>query len=489
MAKRADGAAAPAATPGLVLDGRYRLEQVRAEHQLEAGARSVLWRAIDLPLDRRVAVRLLENLDDDTHESVVAAAARASRLTDGRFVRVLDVGMIDLATGPVTWIATEWVDAPSLAAVVRGEPLAPEAATEVVRQCAEALAGADAAGCHHGRLHPEQVLLPAGGLPRITGLEIAAALPPPPGDATAPPSGDPAAADAVGLGALLFAALTGRSVQPGRPGLPAADARVARQARPRLVRAGIGKDLDDITHRALTGGFADPRAVGRSLSLLPSRPLHAPPPDAPTGPAAWNRWAWRVGPPVVVLAIGLLGWAVGSDLGRVPNPARQQHAALPPAHAAGPGTKHATLVWHAPPAIVSFDPQGDGEEDPDAVTLAVDRDPTTAWETARYRGDSHLGGLKPGVGLLLDLGRRRSVRVAELALTAAGATFDLRAGDTAPANATDLPLVATRSDAGDHVQVNLDNPVRARYWLVWFTNLPPEGGGFQVGVAELALLG
>jgi hypothetical protein len=38
-------------------------------------------------------------------------------------------------------------------------------------------------------------------------------------------------------------------------------------------------------------------------------------------------------------------------------------------------------------------------------------------------------------------------------------------------------------------RLTLAHPVRARYWLVWFRALPPAGHGFQVGVAELALLG
>jgi hypothetical protein len=35
----------------------------------------------------------------------------------------------------------------------------------------------------------------------------------------------------------------------------------------------------------------------------------------------------------------------------------------------------------------------------------------------------------------------------------------------------------------------LHSAVKARYWLVWFTNLPQDTGGFRVGVVEVALLG
>jgi hypothetical protein len=194
-------------------------------------------------------------------------------------------------------------------------------------------------------------------------------------------------------------------------------------------------------------------------------------------------------PPLLVVTIGIAGWVIGSELGRVPLVARQHHATLPPEKQNGPQHNRVRLVWHRPPAVTSFDPGGDGEENPDATSLAVDRDPTTAWTTDTYRNDPHLGGLKSGVGLLLDLGRPRQVQVADLVLSAAGADVEIHAGDQVPTQAGDLPTVAQRSDARSSLRLNLAHPVTARYWLVWFTKLPPDAGGFRVGVAEVALLG
>jgi hypothetical protein len=173
----------------------------------------------------------------------------------------------------------------------------------------------------------------------------------------------------------------------------------------------------------------------------------------------------------------------------VPSTARQHQAALPPAQASAPGTGKAHLVWRHAPAASGFDPEGDGQENDDEAALAVDRDRTTAWTTDLYHGNSHLGGLKSGVGLLLDLGKPTSVRIAELALTAPGADVEIRAGDQAPSAAADLPLIAGHDGASQRTKFAFDSPRRARYWLIWFTNLPPESGGFGVGVAEVALLG
>src|SRR4051794_21585318 len=186
---------------GTVLDRRYELELERGQQRLGGGVRSVLWRAVDRSLDRHVAVRVVAGLDDDGRELLLEAAALASRTSDARFVRVLDVGLVGRRRN-VVWLATEWVEGPSLAAVLRGEPLRPAVATEVVRQCAEALVAAERDGLTHGRLHADQVLLPPGGSPRITDLHTAVLV----HDAAGSATWD----DVRGLGALLFASCTGQ---------------------------------------------------------------------------------------------------------------------------------------------------------------------------------------------------------------------------------------------------------------------------------------
>src|SRR5689334_1169228 len=146
----------------MLLDARYSLEHVRAERQVSDERSVALWRATDTSLGRRVAVLLVTGRTKRSRREVADAAARASRLTDGRCVRVLDIGEADIGAEPVTWVASEWVDAPSLTAVLRRGVLRPPLAVELVRQCAEALALASGQGARHGRLHPDEILLPAG---------------------------------------------------------------------------------------------------------------------------------------------------------------------------------------------------------------------------------------------------------------------------------------------------------------------------------------
>jgi putative peptidoglycan lipid II flippase len=471
------GAESRAVAPGLVLDGRYRLELLRSE-RAAGDARIQLWRAVDEPLERHVAVLVVSGLRATARAELLKTATRISRFVDGRCVRILDVGALGARSG-AAWVASEWVDGPSLAALLRNGPLPGPVAAEIVWQCADVLALAADHGLEHGWLQPDHVLLPAGGVPRITGLGLTAAL---------HPDVEPVR-DGRSLGALLFAALTGRWPLPNWTGLPPVDERTARAARPRLVRGGVDPALDQIAYAALTGSLADPAAVASALAKVPRRSIDAPEPAPPARRSlAWQRWAWRIVPPVAVVALAAAAWGVGRDLGRLPNEARQPRAALPPAHANASGAT-ATLVWHRPPLVSSFDPEGDGQENDDQAELAVDRDPTTAWTTARYRGDPHFGGLKSGVGLLIDLRTPASVRLAELALTTAGADVEIRAGDTRPQQAADLPLVATTQAAPVRTRFTFARPVRARYWLIWFTSLPKQGDAYQVGVAEVALLG
>ena len=115
------------------------------------------------------------------------------------------------------------------------------------------------------------------------------------------------------------------------------------------------------------------------------------------------------------------------------------------------------------------------EEQRDEVGLAVDGQAATAWSTDRYR-TADLGGLKPGVGLLLDLGAPTALSRVDVDLTAAGAGLEVRAGDRLGIDETSLPLVARDDAAREVARLVVPAGTRARYWLVWLTRLPADDG-------------
>jgi len=131
--------------------------------------------------------------------------------------------------------------------------------------------------------------------------------------------------------------------------------------------------------------------------------------------------------------------------------------------------------------------ESDGDN-PELARLAIDGSPATAWHTQWY-ATAGFGNLKPGTGLLLDMGRSVTVTSAQIMLGAiTGADLQLRAGGE-PVLA-DLRPVARATDAGGVVTMRPARPAKARYLLLWFTLLPPDSSGtFEAIVYDVRLQG
>jgi hypothetical protein len=92
---------------------------------------------------------------------------------------------------------------------------------------------------------------------------------------------------------------------------------------------------------------------------------------------------------------------------------------------------------------------------------------------------------------VLSLDEPKQARQLSLALTAAGADFTVyaTADDTVPSQVADgsgWQRVVARTGAGERLTVRLSGGPR-RHYLVWFTNLPQDGGGYRIGIAEAVL--
>ena len=147
---------------------------------------------------------------------------------------------------------------------------------------------------------------------------------------------------------------------------------------------------------------------------------------------------------------------------------------------------------------VDFDPRADGgsaQENPQEAALAVDGDRKTAWRTERYRKRPDFGGLKPGVGLVLDLGRSREIR--EVKLTLLGGPTAVEARVPATPSADEAPMESQehwRKVAGAGSQTGTFtltfDAEQTRYLLVYLTELPPvEENYFRGAVAEVEVFG
>ena len=181
---------------------------------------------------------------------------------------------------------------------------------------------------------------------------------------------------------------------------------------------------------------------------------------------------------ILLLVVSVLaGWLLG------------HHGTSP--HSAAPVTGPSAAVPHSrvlrPVSATGFDPYGSGQN-AQLARLAIDGSPATAWHTEWYT-TAKFGNLKPGTGLLIDMGRLATITGARITLgSSAGADFQLRVGSSA--SLARLRTVAHADGAGGQVNLRLAAPARGRYVLIWFTQLPPDGSGtFEASVYNVRLEG
>jgi serine/threonine-protein kinase len=141
-------------------------------------------------------------------------------------------------------------------------------------------------------------------------------------------------------------------------------------------------------------------------------------------------------------------------------------------------------------AVVDHDPFGDdGRENPGLAALAVDGDPTTAWESVGYATRA-FGGLKPGLGLLLDLGEQRDVASVSLLLGGTGHDVSVTVLQDRPTGDPTLvgDVLGEATDVGGGLEV-AGGPLRGRWVAVWATRLGTVDGRPRLAVAEVEVRG
>ncbi len=505
--------------PGTRLVDRYRLEEPLGE----SGPTSY-WRALDELLDRPVGICLLREddyqrgePDADTvaaHEAspadqVLAAARRAAAVTDPRFLRVLDASESD----DLIYVVTEWVKANSLTDLLADGPMLPEDARHLAAQTAQALTSAHREGLAHLCLTPDHVLRTANGQIKVAGLAVDAAVR---GLRSASPT-EAARRDTEGCAAVLYAALTARWPGPGPSTLPSAPRENGLLCSPRQVRAGIPDDLDDIATRVLVtrhrsgtdplntpGALVKVLAAAHATTRIPvvasgRRPVREVPPPYPGYVAPYEddtrrrsrvarvaRAAWVLAALALLVGIVLVGYQLIPNLGN--GRSGSGSSPLASANAKPKPTRAAIKVA----SVSAFDPppDGNGEENNARAGLVIDGDSATSWNTKRYKQEFGPGGIKRGVGLVLDLGRARSVGSVSVSLLGQGTDVELRASANQGATVKDFRRVAAVADSASGLaELRPATPVSARYLLVWFTGLPNAGNGYLGVINEITVRG
>ena len=220
--------------PGEVLAGRYRLIDLLTES--EGG---LFWRAHDRVLERHVALHVID-AEDPRAPGLQEAARASATVLDRRILRVLDVETRD----GICYVVNEWGSGISLDILVAGSgPLGPRRSAWLVSEVADSIAHAHAAGVAHGRLAPENVLIDKAGEVRIIGFCVEAALHGlPPGRKQV---------DIVDLAGLLYCSLTTKWAGASGSAVASAPTHHGRVLRPRRVRAGVPRPLDELCDQVL----------------------------------------------------------------------------------------------------------------------------------------------------------------------------------------------------------------------------------------------
>ena len=455
------------------------------------------------------------------------------------------------------YVVCEWADGLNLRHLLAGGPLTALEAAWLVHQLADALAGTHAHRLYHQRLNLDTVVVTSTGNVKTVGFLIEGAL----HERAQANAGEPPvrperqeAEDVLALGRILYACLVSRWPGGAMYGLAAAPITAGGSWQtPAQVRGGVSPALDRIADRILNPeprsgeplrtvarialelgsvlGTADAshdlETRVRHLMSNPSAmaddetsvsgdglPVEAAVSPITTFAASPELLATPVPPPaplptrderrrtpwvailagIVVLSLAAAGiWTALNRGGAVvtggPGQTTTSSSATPTP--AGP---------YAIAAAKDFDPEadkGNGSENPDQVKNAYDGKPETAWTTVTYLNSAKLGNLKPGVGLVLDLGKAVDVSAVQLQLVGNGTNVELRvpAKDaatltTAPMTAAkDWQVVATATEAGTSVQLTPKEKVTTRFVLVYITQLPSIGNSrYQAGIAEVSVL-
>jgi serine/threonine-protein kinase len=155
---------------GRVLDGRYQVES-----RIARGGMATVYRALDVRLDRLVALKVMHQIyaeDDEFVARFIREARSAARLSHPNVVAVFDQGEDD---GQV-FLAMEYVQGRTLRDLLRErDHLQPQEALSILHPVLAALSAAHAAGLVHRDVKPENVLLADDGRVKVADFGLARA--------------------------------------------------------------------------------------------------------------------------------------------------------------------------------------------------------------------------------------------------------------------------------------------------------------------------
>ena len=503
-----------------VLGGRYLLEE-----RIALGGMASVWRAHDETLQRTVAVKLLHDhlaADEDLRERFRREAVAAAKLGHPGIVGLYDTGEHPEAT----YLVMAYIEGPTLRELLaeRGRLEVGEAAA-VTAQVAEALSYAHTRGLVHRDVKPANILLEVDGGAKVADFGIAkvaesardltqtgtvlgtAAYVAPEQVRGEPVDGR---ADEYALACVLYEAVSGRRPFEAESAMTMAAQRLNEDPLPlRAVRPDVPRGLDHVVMTALARDpaerYPDLAAFARALEpwvgagpAIDREPGAAEADEAdqeaaPVGGLSRgflrSERTW-LAPVTALLVVAIALTAVGLATGVL------ESTSVPAltATAVDEGGQAPPVPLEAE-GLAAFDPEdvegfvgGDGVENDELLPNLVDGDPDTAWRTERY-DEPDFGNLKPGVGVVVDLGGPYALASARVTTPTEGMRFELRVADEPHDDAEAWEVAARVDDAEAREELDLGG-VDARYVLLYVVpDLVVEDGGAVAAVSSIELRG
>jgi serine/threonine-protein kinase len=253
------------------MEGRL-LTHYRVLEKLGGGAMGVVYRGLDVRLDRHVALKFLPpdlSRDTDARERLTQEAKAASGLDHPNICTIHDIGTTPEGQ---LFIAMAYYEGETLKRHIAGGPLPVTDALDIAIQIGRGLAEAHAAGIVHRDIKPANVMLTRHGLVKIVDFGIAKSL-----GVTGPTrtgttlgtlaymspeqvacEGVDQQSDVWSLGAVFYELLTGRPPFDGDHEFAVMNAILTRQPpAPSSLRPGVPPAIDELVARTLARNKAD----------------------------------------------------------------------------------------------------------------------------------------------------------------------------------------------------------------------------------------
>jgi len=247
--------------PGVTLGDRYRIEE-----GLGLGGMGAVYRAIDLELDRVVALKVIRpHLADDPSvlQRFKQEIILAREVTHRNVVRIFDIGQ----AGDTRFISMEYVDGIDLLGLLKERGVLPaEEAIEIIEQVCLALEAAHQQGVVHRDLKPANIMIDSDGRVVVMDFGIARSLEVSGMTQTGSLIGTPdymspeqvkgepvdSRSDIFALGIIFYQLLTGEIPYKGETPMAAMYTRTQERAAPvRDLNPDLPGFLGDVVHRCL----------------------------------------------------------------------------------------------------------------------------------------------------------------------------------------------------------------------------------------------